>query len=329
MSAGNTPSLPSHLPLQPVVIAGGGLIGLSIALELARRGVAATVLERGQALQQASWAAAGMLAAEDPHNPLALLDISRYSQNLYPDFIARMEQLTGLTVAVQTRIAVQHVSDGSLVRMEELSLDPRQLAAAMLAAVRAAKVDLREGCAAEEMDLRGRTVVVAAGAWAGAVHAGLQLPVTPRKGQMLRVALPEALRGLDEVHRTEGLYVVPRTSGPQAGTALIGATVEDVGFDTTTHEADLAVLRARAAEMLPALGSESDAPQVEAWAGLRPATPDQLPVIARRGDVLWAAGHFRNGILLAPATARIVADLIERKEPVVKLDAFAPERFGA
>jgi glycine oxidase len=110
---------------------------------------------------------------------------------------------------------------------------------------------------------------------------------------------------------------------------LIGATVEDAGFDTATHAADLARLRALAAEMLPALRDEKGAPMIEAWAGLRPAAPDMLPVIGRDGDVLWAAGHFRNGILLAPATAQIVADLIEGKEPVVKLDAFAPKRFSA
>lgn len=327
MPARTTPAPPSDLPFEPVVIAGGGILGLSIALELARRGVRATVLERGRAMQQASWAAAGMLAAEDPHNPVELLDISKYSKALYPAFLARTEGLSGLTVPVQTRIAVQYDEGGRSVRMAEESLDPRQLAVALLEAARAAEVDVREGCAAQMADLQGRTVVIAAGAWAGAL--GPKLPITPRKGQMLRVALPETLRGLAEVHRSEALYVVPRTAGPQAGTALIGATVEDVGFDTETHEADLAQLRLRAARMLPALASESEAPRLEAWAGLRPATPDQLPVIARRGDVVWAAGHFRNGILLAPATAQIVADLIEGKEPVVKLDAFAPERFGA
>ncbi|QMV19829.1 FAD-dependent oxidoreductase [Granulicella sp. 5B5] len=329
MPARTTPALPPDISMQPVVIAGGGIIGLSIALELARRGVRATVFERGRAMEQASWAAAGMLAAEDPHNPPGLRDISKYSKDLYPDFLARIESLSGLAVPIQTRIAVQHGIDGSRTRLEEMSLDPRQLAVALLAATRAADVHLREESPMEDSNLKRLTKVMAAGAWAGKLSPEGRVPVSPRKGQMLRVALPEELRALGEVHRSEAVYVVPRTAGPQAGTAVIGATVEDAGFDTATHADDLERLRALAAELLPALSDEQAAPIVEAWAGLRPATPDMLPVIGRDGDVLWATGHFRNGILLAPATAQIVADLIEGKEPVVTLDAFAPQRFRA
>jgi glycine oxidase len=151
------------------------------------------------------------------------------------------------------------------------------------------------------------------------------LPVMPRKGQMLRVTMPEGL-ALTEVHRSERVYVVPRTRGPQAGTALIGATVEDAGFDVSTNADDLAQLRAWGAELVPQLGSEVDAPMVEAWAGLRPMTPDQLPLLGRWNDSVIATGHFRNGILLAPATAEVIADLLEGKATAVDVSAFAPGR---
>ena len=301
-------------------------MGLSVALELEQRGVRATVFEPGLALRQASAAAAGMLAAEDPHNPPELRAISLYSAGLYAGYLARLRALGGLAVPAQTTVAVQHGRDGSTQRIEEISVDPRQLAAALLAAVHAAGIDLREQCTPTHEALQGRTLIVAAGAWSGGFGA---VPIVPRKGQMLRVALPPSLSGLREVHRNDAVYVVPRTSGPQAGTALIGATVEDAGFNTETDAPALRWLRQRAAELLPALADEAAAPAVESWAGLRPATPDALPVIGYGDDgVLWATGHYRNGILLAPATAMAVADLLQQREPAVSLAEFSPQRFA-
>jgi glycine oxidase len=310
-----------------VVIAGGGLIGLSIALELHQRGIASTVLETGRALAQASTAAAGMLAAEDPHNPPELRELSRYSLSLYPEFLERLERLSGLSVPIQTKVTIQHTSGGT-ERLDEDSLDPRQLAPALLAAVRSAGIDLREDCEVVDIArLPGHTFIIAAGAFSDGVHFDMDIPVTPRKGQMLRAALPESLRNLREVHRSEHVYIVPRTQGPQAGSALIGATVEDVGFNITTHPSALAGLRTLAAKLLPTLADERAAPTIESWAGLRPATPDGLPLLGRTGELFIATGHFRNGILLAPATAAILADLIESKPPAVSLSAFAPDRF--
>ncbi len=172
-------------------------------------------------------------------------------------------------------------------------------------------------------------MVYAAGAWTSELMAGVRaepVSVAPRKGQMLRVRLPFALT---EVHRSEQVYIVPRTTGPQAGTALIGATVENAGFDTTVHPAALDDLRALAARLLPAFASTAEAPTVESWAGLRPATPDLLPVLgacARPGEFI-ATGHYRNGILQAPATALLMADLIEGKPPTLDLSALSPRRF--
>jgi glycine oxidase len=145
---------------------------------------------------------------------------------------------------------------------------------------------------------------------------------------MLRVCLPSEVR-LRQVHRGRLVYVVPRTTGPQAGSALIGATVEDAGFDIGTHPRELAQLRALAASLDPALAWVRGAPLLEAWAGLRPCTPDELPLLGCVGESqqFVATGHFRNGILLAPGTAEVLADLLEGRKPRVSLEAFAPERL--
>jgi glycine oxidase len=325
------------LPKPQILIAGAGIIGLALALELHTRGFQVMVIERNVALRQASFAAAGMLAAEDPHNPPALLPLSRLSRSLYPAFLHRVESLSGLSVPFQTDTTIQYMPDGSTQQLAEHSLDPRQLATALLAAVRSTSIELQEHTelriTAEDSPSRLRIetghgivtpdiLVGTQGAWA--------LPsARPAKGQMLRVQLPATLP-LRQVHRSEHIYIVPRTQGPQRGTALIGATVEDVGFDTSIHPSGLAHLRALAAELLPRLGDETAAPQVEAWAGLRPATADSLPLLGATSTAQFiATGHFRNGILLAPATAAVMADLIEGKQPAVDLAPFSPARFGA
>jgi glycine oxidase len=328
-----------------VVVMGAGLIGLSIALELNARGANVTVVERGQSLAGASTAAAGMLAAKDPGNPPELRELSHLSADLYPAFLSRLDALSGIAVPFQTSTTLQYLADGSTLRLPEHSLDPRQLATAVLAAVRATSIRLLEHTQITAIDhhrhgttiqLRGAppitadAILYAAGAWTTEVLTAFDtdaITVTPCKGQMLRVRLPFPL---DEVHRSERIYICPRTRGPHAGTALIGATVEDAGFDTSVHAADLDSLRALAAELLPAFASEAQAPSVESWAGLRPATPDKLPIMgatSRPGHFI-ASGHYRNGILQAPATALLMADLLEGKPPAIDLSALSPLRFA-
>jgi glycine oxidase len=334
-----------------VVIVGAGLIGLAIALELHDRGAAVTVVDHGRSLAEASTAAAGMLAVEDPHNPPALAALSRLSAQRYPAFLRRIEALSGMAVPFQTETTVQYMADGLTMRLAEHSIDPRQLAEALLAAVKATPIRLLEQtriAAVEDtlqdaphgmqvrlstgVTIASRAVIYAAGAWTSEVMTALHsdsISIQPRKGQMLRVRLPSALP-LDEVHRSERIYIVPRTRGPQAGTALIGATVENAGFDTTVRAADLDGLRALAAELLPVFASATEAPMVESWAGLRPATPDGLPVLgacARAGQFI-ASGHYRNGILQAPATAIVLAELLEGRPTSVDITVLSPGRFA-
>jgi glycine oxidase len=146
---------------------------------------------------------------------------------------------------------------------------------------------------------------------------------------MLSVSLPSSFP-LHLVVRTPDIYIVPRTTIPGAAVhAIIGATVEDAGFDKTVHPSDIARLRSLAATLLPVL---SDVPELESWAGLRPATPDSLPLL---GAFLGcahhyiAAGHYRNGILLAPATALLMTQTLMGEPVSLDLSPFSPARFPA
>ena len=373
-------------PVYKVLIIGGGVIGLSLARQLRRRSIAVTVSDPIFASAPdlpgptASRAAAGMLAVEDPGNPPLLLPVSRLSRSLYDDFLNDIGELSGRPVPFQTQLTRQTMPDGSIRELSEQSLDPRQLGPALRSAVQRLGATLTP----EPLPLADASfdaVVYTAGAWtAGACTAGActaaltacsrenagspaNLPVTPRKGQMLRVSIRPGLH-LREVHRAEHVYVVPRLFGPQAGTALLGATVEDAGFDATVTPEALKTLRSWAAGLVPALADERLAPAVEAWAGLRPATPDGLPLLGELlpGELLpddllpgnllpetpasplsvtstfaaiprrlIATGHYRNGILLAPATAVLIADLLEGIAPAdslhASLQAFRPGRF--
>lgn len=350
-----------------ICVVGAGIIGLSLALELHSRGARVTVLEQGEPLAEASTAAAGMLAVSDPDNPPELRPLSELSAALYPRFLDRLFDLSGIAVQFQTSTTLQEIhppqieTSGDLTLLgaetlslllpqltvgsrrfallSEQSLNPRELAQALLAAVRAAGIDLRShtpvhcldssagGIAvhtASEVLLPSR-VVDCTGAWGLTQLPSEHVHSIPRKGQMLSVELPRSLP-LHLVVRTPDIYIVPRITGPSAGCAVIGATVEDAGFDKTVHPGEIALLRARAAELLPEF---ADAVEVETWAGLRPGTSDGLPLLGEvEGKHFLATGHYRNGILLAPVTALVMAQILSGEKAAVDLNAFSPFRQG-
>jgi glycine oxidase len=348
-----------------ICIAGAGIIGLSLAIELQHRGFRVTVLDQTAPLAEASTAAAGMLAAGDPANPAELRALAELSLSLYPDFLDRLHVLSGIRVPFQTYTTLQAVTSGDpgrspeltpkdlanllpalvpgdqrFILLDEHSLDPRQLAPALLAAVRATSIDLRPNTpvlSTRSIDnaieirtpaevLHAARFVDCTGAWASATSHLPNIQVAPKKGQMLSVSLPASLP-LELVVRTPDIYIVPRTSGPNTGRAIVGATIEDAGFDKTVHPSDIARLRSLAAALLPPL---ADAPQLQAWAGLRPATPDGLPLLGtlpNQPNHLLATGHYRDGILLAPATAHVMAQLLSSEAPSIDLKPFSPARI--
>ena len=352
-----------HQP-RHVAIAGGGVIGLACALVLRGRGLQVTVLEAGEAVKEASWAAGGMLAVEDPENPPSLLPFSRYSRGLYSQFLEVIEELSGRHVSLRTQETVQAVdpahasSQGvplspdearSLVPglrvthhnyrlLEEASLDPRELCTALRSAVVAAGVALHEHERVLSVDIEGRDVrltttrrgtrtdafVNCCGAWAASLDASAE--ITPCKGQMLVVAQPEGPQ-LTRVLRSPDVYLIPRGDDR----IVIGATIEHAGYSRQVDPVALSLLRQRAAALWP---PAAEAPELESWAGLRPASADGLPTIGRceRSESpggaaqFIAAGHYRNGILLAPGTAHVIADLVSGVAPAIDLASFAPSR---
>jgi glycine oxidase len=164
-------------------------------------------------------------------------------------------------------------------------------------------------------------VINATGAWASeleGVPEVARVDVRPVKGQMLALGMPRGL--VRRVLWVPGAYLVPR----EDGRLLIGATVEDAGFDVRITGAGLRSLLDAALDALPSLG---DLALAETWAGLRPGSPDDLPYIGATAieGYLVATGHHRNGILLAPATAVAIADVLEGK-PRPDLDILSPRR---
>ena len=166
-------------------------------------------------------------------------------------------------------------------------------------------------------------IVLAAGAWTAELLAsfGARLPVEPRRGQMLALAhVPSVLSHC--VHGDD-VYLVPRPSGE----LLVGATVERVGFQRGVTAQGIAGLLAAAIDLCPALGA---LPITRTWFGFRPWVPDSLPVLGPWPDVegLWvASGHYRNGILLAPITARLMTAWLTTGAPGMDIEDFLPTRF--
>ncbi len=225
---------------------------------------------------------------------------------------------------------------------DDHAIDPRRLTAALTAALttaggrvapgtRASALALRDGraCGVQLGDgtlLAAERVVIAAGAWCDEIDGippPARVPVRPVKGQILRLHDPAGPGLLDHVVRMpSGSYIVPRGDGRY----VIGATTEERGFDTSfTAGAAFELLR-DAGELVPGI---SELVIDELSAGLRPGTPDNLPVIGATEvpGLLWAAGHRRNGILLAPITAQLVTDALLGKPPSELAQAFAQTRF--
>ena len=340
-------------------IVGGGLIGLASALELARRGRKVCVVDREDAAR-ASWAAAGILGPQsEVQAPSPMLELCRRSFALYPEFLRPLGEV-GFRPCGTLHLAFSEVEERALLDLRRwqtdagLRIEEQKRAGARLALFfpdegqvdnRKLLLALRDACLREGVELRreavvsleagrvvlgksgfgpeaeeaagdeieAKAIVLCAGSWSGQLA---ELPVYPVRGQILLLeAAPPAC-----VVFGGGGYAVPR-----GGRTLIGATSEDAGFDATPTAEGRAFLQAVAAKLLP--GAH---PIVDHWAGLRPATRDKLPLLGRLpSGAVVATGHFRNGVLLAPISAQIVAALVEGKPPPLELAPFDPLRYAA
>lgn len=226
------------------------------------------------------------------------------------------------------------VSEWRALVVEERSVDPRHLTAAAIAAARHRGVDFSSGNHVLAVDVGdgkacgvrtnktqfGAGVVVnCAGAWAGQIgpHA---FPTRPVKGQMLCVIMPEK-EMVRHVVRTPEVYLIPRSDGRM----VIGATAEEAGFDKRTVPETILKLRQAAIDLVPRL---AEARILEDWAGLRPGTPDGLPILGATPTPGYfvATGHFRDGILLAPVTARVMGQVVAGGKPEFNLKPFEATR---
>src|SRR3954471_17109456 len=348
-----------------VIVLGCGVIGASLGRELHKSGARVLVIERGEPGCEATHAAAGMLAPTGGDLPESLQQLALASAAMYPEFVRELEDEAGAhTPKIDFRshgtilLEETHgVEDAAKINREELeklepelsqdiseafllqesSLDPRGLMNALVQSLRHRGIDLAHGSTAsrisrlqdgtfqvqtEKTTYSGGCVVNCCGAWAGEIEAPVRISAKPRKGQMLAV-LPPKSPLVQHVIRSEEVYIVPRSDGR----ILIGATVEDVGFDKRVEPETIKDLQKRAEQLVPAL---ANAKIHENWAGLRPGTPDDLPVLGESATkgYFFATGHFRNGILLAPITALVMSRTIRGEAPGFALERFSPARFA-
>ena len=346
-----------------VIIVGGGIIGLSLSIALRKRGASVLLVERGEPGREASHAAGGMLVDCALETKPALQPLATASARIYPEFAHELEVESGMKVDLRDYGTIlfpsaEHVPDAeaafSLANLaqsepalaeanldepafylKERSVDPRALTAAALRTAKNREVDFSSGDPVTAVDIsNGRVigvtttktsfladkVVNCAGAWSSLIPP-LHFPTRPVKGQMLCLIMPSRTL-LKHVIRAPQVYLIPRSDGR----LLVGATVEEAGFDKRTVPATMQRMHKAAIALIPKL---ADARILEDWAGLRPGTPDALPILGATATPGYyvATGHFRDGILLAPITAEVMAAVIEGSTPEFDLTAFSPARF--
>ena len=374
------------------IVVGGGIIGGSIALALAGEKLRVLLLDRAEPGQEASWAAAGMLAPAPENFSLSakeettrFIPFAKASFALYPSFVEEVEALSHLPTGfrrdgtvelffgprgewereetlrvygqfgvVAERLSVAEARakapalNGAATAATwvpgECSADPRLLTRAVLAAAQARGVEVRGNCSVERVESDGAepgvgvgvlgggerihagNVIIAAGCFSGQI-AGVEnfAPTAPCRGQM--IALQLELPANCPVLRSQNGYIVPRGNGR----VVAGSTLENAGFAKQVTPEGMSKILNAAKELIPAI---ADAPILEKWAGLRPDTPDHLPIIGTTEGVtgakgLWmATGHYRNGILLAPGTAQAITALVVRGESPIDISHFSPMRFA-
>lgn len=367
-----------------VAIVGGGVIGLSIARQLALRGVrSVTVIERGEFGKEASWAAGGILAPQvEADRADDFFELARASRDLYPTFARALQNETGIDVQLeqtgtlyvgfteddeqemrrrfdwQTRAGLRvewlagedarHLEPNiaSNVRCalrfpDDWQVENRRLTEALVRTNQKLGVQLIANCEirsvriedgrvtgieSETTSIDAATVVIAAGAWTAEIKTAKTnssaVQIEPVRGQMLCFQNePPLTRHV--IYSARG-YLVPRRDGR----LLAGSTSERVGFDKQVTNEGTASIKSMAFEIAPALES---AAIVDSWAGFRPHAPDDLPVLGRAADLdglFYATGHYRNGILLAPITAELIAEALLTRSTSAPLAAFQPRRLA-
>jgi len=361
-----------------VAIAGAGLIGGSIALELARAGLSVGLFDSQQPGQESSWAGAGILSpAPESAAMIPLVPLAKASMAIYREFVRIAEEISGLSAGyrpkgtlqalfsrdareeLSTVIALHHGLglkaeplspedarelepslsedlEAAVLRPDEASVDNRAMTQAVLEAALRSGAKLfpespvhaiwsdRGRCAGlqvEDEKVEAQWTVIAAGCFSSNIEGvAAYAPVRPAKGQM--IALRADHLEIERVLWSEKIYLVPRNDGR----ILAGATVEYTGFEKGLTAGGLEKVLSGAIELSPGLAA---ARVEETWAGLRPDSPDHLPILGPTDldGLLIATGHFRGGILLTPITAKLVREWVTQQSVSVDWDRFSPMRF--
>lgn len=340
-----------------MLIIGGGIIGLSIAIELKSQNIPVTILCRDFS-EAATHAAAGMIAPQaEEIPPSPMLDLCLASRALYPDWIRKLESLTGMNAGywacgilapryqasagmLDQASILAHQPDlsdevvGGFWFPEDAQVDNRALAKVLWMAAQELGVEIQTGVHVERFASdsnithlettqgiwKADRYILATGAWSQEL---LPIPVFPRKGQMLSVSVDRENLPLKQVLYGEESYIVPR----QDGRIIVGATSENVGFQKGNTAIGVHQLLSAAIRLYPPIQGFT---LEETWYGFRPATPDELPILGSSPykNLTLATGHYRNGILLAPITAKSIAQFILTETSNSQLEAFHWSRFN-
>lgn len=344
------------------IILGGGVIGMMTALEIFRRGWDVSIIEKGECGKESSWAGGGILSPLLPWNEHdAVHAMTVYGQERYPALAETVLHETGIDPEcvpsgmlylkpdepdrVKTWLSeheVHYEETGSVYHNQNVPSifvpgmlqirNPRigrglrayllQLGMTIVEQEDVAKIQLSndrvQSIRVQNRDMEADAFVFACGAWTKQVLEpyGYSLDIKPVKGQIIAIQTPPGT--VKTMMMFQSRYLIPRHDG----LVLVGSTVEEVGFSKETTDEVKQELLEEAYRIDPQL---EEYPVVHHWAGLRPGTGRSVPYICQLpdcGNAYVSAGHFRYGLTLAPASARLLVDLMENKEPVFDVDAF-------
>lgn len=365
-----------------IIIVGGGIIGLSIGWQLARKGRYVEVYDKGEAGRGAAWVSAGMLApqAEMGFEEIELFQLCRHSLELYPEYLSMLKDDSGINVQLdrcgslmtgfhrdeserlrrlydfreKVGLPVKWITGSEAREIEPLlspkctnaiwipedaQIDNHALLRALISAFKNKGGRLIENAKIEEIRIKNSKVIgirvnsdkidcenliISAGAWSKLIPGipeDILPPVRPVKGQIITLEMTDECR-INPAIRGQDVYLVPKSDGR----LLVGASNEDLGFDTEPTAGEIFRFLERGWETIPCI---YDLHIKSIDVGLRPGSRDHNPILGNTyiGGLYFATGHYRNGVLLAPLTGICISDLIVNGSTFDEIDFFNISRF--